>query len=277
MAAANHGDAPAYGDDAWTSTFERQIKEAFGPQAEGLRRPQRRRRQHGRPALMLGRYDAIICADTAHIATHETGAAERLLGVKLITVPTPDGKLRPADITAPRRTSWAATTSRSPASVSISQVTELGTCYTPAEIAELAGSGPRGGHAPPHGRRQTRQRRGPPGLRPGRHHHSGRRGRLQLRRNQERRSGGRGRSRPGPIPTPVHPLPPPPVPPTGLQDALHLSPALRSPDRRPVAPERRPRQRHGHPPGGRPSRRSPASPSPTQSNPTPYSPPCPPT
>ncbi|MFI7454527.1 threonine aldolase family protein [Nonomuraea sp. NPDC049714] len=137
MAAANHGDAPAYGDDTWTSAFERQIKDVFGPQAEGFAVLNGAGANMVGLPLMLGRYDAILCADTAHIATHETGAAERLLGVKLITVPTPDGKLRPADI-AGHVHKLGLHHEPQPRAVSISQVTELGTCYTPAEIAELA-------------------------------------------------------------------------------------------------------------------------------------------
>ncbi|WP_336209516.1 threonine aldolase family protein [Nonomuraea sp. LPB2021202275-12-8] len=137
MAAANHGDAPAYGGDTWTSTFERQTKEVFGAQAEGFAVLNGAGANMVGLALMLGRYDAIICADTAHIATHETGATERLLGVKLITVPTPDGKLRPTDITD-QVARLGSHHEPQPRAVSISQVTELGTCYSPAEITELA-------------------------------------------------------------------------------------------------------------------------------------------
>ncbi|GAA3120630.1 hypothetical protein GCM10020001_046090 [Nonomuraea salmonea] len=86
---------------------------------------------------MLGRYDGIICAETAHIATHETGATERLLGVKLLTVPTEDGKLRPADIKS-RLNVLGLHHEPQPTVVSISQVTELGTCYSPEEIVALA-------------------------------------------------------------------------------------------------------------------------------------------
>jgi len=139
MAAANRGDAPAYGGDTWTSAFERQIKEVFGAQAEGFAVLNGAGANMVGLALMLGRYDAVICAETAHIATHETGAAERLLGVKLLTLPTPDGKLRPADITR-HLASLGNPHDAQPRVVSISQTTELGTCYSPAEIAELAGA-----------------------------------------------------------------------------------------------------------------------------------------
>jgi threonine aldolase len=137
MTAANDGDAPAYGDDRWTSIFENQIKEVFGAEAEGFAVLNGAGANMVGLSLMLGRYDAIICTADAHIATHETGAAERLLGVKLITVPTVDGKLRPEDIVS-RRHLLGVSHEPQPRVVSISQVTELGTCYTPAEIAALA-------------------------------------------------------------------------------------------------------------------------------------------
>ncbi|NJP91582.1 aminotransferase class V-fold PLP-dependent enzyme [Nonomuraea sp. FMUSA5-5] len=136
MAAANHGDAPAYGDDSWTSAFEEKIKETFGPAAEGFAVLNGAGANMVGLALMLGRYDAIICADSAHIATHEAGASERLLGVKLMTVPTGDGKLRPSDIKS-RLHGIGNPHEPQPAVVSISQTTELGTTYSPAEIAAL--------------------------------------------------------------------------------------------------------------------------------------------
>ncbi|MEO3811401.1 low specificity L-threonine aldolase [Sphaerisporangium sp. B11E5] len=138
VAAANIGDAPAYGDDEWTATLNDRLRAEFGAHASGFVV------LNGTGANMISlsmmltrRYEAIICPETAHIATHETGASERILGVKLITVPTPDGKLTPDDVTS--RLSVRGNISYvQPKIVSISQVTELGTCYTPDEIAALA-------------------------------------------------------------------------------------------------------------------------------------------
>ncbi|GII80439.1 threonine aldolase [Sphaerisporangium rufum] len=138
ISAANVGDAPAYGDDRWTSDFAGRIRAEFGAAATGLAV------LNGTGANMLGlgamltrRYDAVVCADTAHIATHETGATERVLGVKLVTVPTADGKLSPDDVTA-RLGGRGNISEVQPRVLSISQVTELGTCYSPDEIAALA-------------------------------------------------------------------------------------------------------------------------------------------
>ncbi|MFI6324828.1 threonine aldolase family protein [Nonomuraea sp. NPDC050556] len=134
---ANHGDAPAYGGDDWTATFERHIEATFGPQANGFAVLNGAGANMVGLALTLGCYDAIICADSAHIATHEAGAAERLLGVKLMTAPTTNGKLTPTDITT-RLGGLGNPHESQPTVVSVSQVTELGTCYTPEELSALA-------------------------------------------------------------------------------------------------------------------------------------------
>jgi threonine aldolase len=79
----------------------------------------------------------VICADGAHINVDECGAPERFTGCKLIPIPTPDGKLRPADIT--RQLHSVGDEHRvQPRVVSITQATELGTVYTPDEIRSLA-------------------------------------------------------------------------------------------------------------------------------------------
>lgn len=136
--AANTGDAPAYGDDEWTAALDDRIRAEFGAHASGFVV------LNGTGANMISlsmmltrRYEAIICPETAHIATHETGASERVLGVKLITVPTSDGKLTPGDVTS-RLDVRGNMSYVQPRVVSISEVTELGTCYTPDEIAALA-------------------------------------------------------------------------------------------------------------------------------------------
>ncbi|MDF5756160.1 aminotransferase class V-fold PLP-dependent enzyme [Spongiactinospora sp. TRM90649] len=137
MARANEGDAPAYGGDRWTREFEDHIKDVFGGAAAGFPVLNGAGANMVGLAGTVGRFDSIICPETAHIATHETGAAERLLGSKLVTVPTEDGKLVPDDIRT-RLPVAGVDFEPLPRVVSISQVTELGTCYTPDEIAALA-------------------------------------------------------------------------------------------------------------------------------------------
>jgi Threonine aldolase len=138
VADANSGTADAYGGDPWTRHFEAHVRSRFGDDAAGFAVLNGTGANVLSLSLMLdNRYEAVICPESAHIATHEAGATERLLGVKLILAATPAGKLTPDDVTA-RLHGAGKPNEVQPRVVSISQVTELGTCYTPDEIAALA-------------------------------------------------------------------------------------------------------------------------------------------
>jgi threonine aldolase len=85
---------------------------------------------------LLRPFEAVICAESAHINVDECGAPERFLGSKLIAVPTMDGKLTP-DLVAAVARGLGDEHHVQPRVVSISQSTEVGTCYTVDEIAAL--------------------------------------------------------------------------------------------------------------------------------------------
>ena len=78
---------------------------------------------------MTDRWGAVICAETAHINVDECGAPEKVGGLKLLTVPTPDGKLTP-ELIDRQAWGWGDEHRAQPQVVSITQTTELGTCYT---------------------------------------------------------------------------------------------------------------------------------------------------
>ena len=78
---------------------------------------------------MTDRWGAVICAESAHINVDECGAPERVGGLKLLTVPTPDGKLTP-ELIDRQACGWDDEHRAKPQVVSITQSTELGTCYT---------------------------------------------------------------------------------------------------------------------------------------------------
>lgn len=133
--AANVGDAVAYGDDELTEAVVARLCAASGARAAYLV-------FNGTAAnilglsLMLRPFEAVICAETSHVNVDECGAAERLLGCKLLTVQTPDGKLTP-DLVASRLTGIGDEHRAQPRIIQIAQVTELGTCYTLAELRDL--------------------------------------------------------------------------------------------------------------------------------------------
>ncbi len=134
---ANRGHTPAYGADPWSERTRALMREQFGPQSQSFLV------FNGTAANVLciraacGRGGAVICADTAHISVDEGGAPEAMAGAKLFTTATPDGKLTPDDV---RRLSTRQGDEHQAQVrlVSISQSTELGTCYQPDEIAALA-------------------------------------------------------------------------------------------------------------------------------------------
>ena len=134
--AANTGDAVAYGADPWTERATTELRRLAGAEGEvylvlngsganvlGL-------------GLLLGRHEAVICAESAHINTDECGAAERILGTKLLTVPAPGGKLTP-ELIASRLSGRGDEHFAQPGVVAITQATEVGTCYSLAELRKI--------------------------------------------------------------------------------------------------------------------------------------------
>src|SRR3984893_7329802 len=136
IADANTGDAVAYGADAWTERATAGLREIFGANDAFLV-------LNGSGANILGlslllrRHEAVICAETAHINTDECGSSERLIGTKLLLVPTADGKITP-ELIAEKLSGRGDDHRSQPGVVAITQSTEIGTCYTLAELRKIA-------------------------------------------------------------------------------------------------------------------------------------------
>ncbi len=78
----------------------------------------------------------MVCTSTAHIHVDECGAPEKVGGLKLLPVRTPDGKLTPALVDQEAR-GFDDVHRAQPQVVSITQTTELGTAYSVDELAAL--------------------------------------------------------------------------------------------------------------------------------------------
>ena len=136
LARANLGDAVGYGDDPWTQRAAAALCTAFGARGGAFFVFTGTAANVLGLSLLLRPYEGVICADSAHVNVDECGAPERILGSKLLTVPAPDGKLTPGLISA--QLAGRGDEHRVQARVvTISQVTELGTCYTLAELKSL--------------------------------------------------------------------------------------------------------------------------------------------
>lgn len=137
IAAANDGHVVAYGNDPFTARAVKVFQKHFGRDIA----------VHfvfgGTGANVLGlkaitnTYEAVICAETAHINVDECGAPEKFTGCKLLDVKSPDGKLR-VDQIKPFLHGVGFEHHVQPRVISVSQATEMGTVYTKAELKTLA-------------------------------------------------------------------------------------------------------------------------------------------
>lgn len=137
LAKANLDHALAYGDDEYCKRTELLFKKHFGDQASVYFVFNGTGANVLNIDIMCRSHHAVICADTAHINVDECGAPQRIVGSKLLTVPTPDGKLTP-DLAKTQMHGFGFEHHAQPRAISITQSTELGTLYTLQEIRALA-------------------------------------------------------------------------------------------------------------------------------------------
>jgi threonine aldolase len=136
--AANTGTAAPYGDDDHTrrmnerfaTLFERPVQvfalsSGTGSNSVGL-------------AALANPYGAIYCHETAHINVYECGAPEFFTGAKLVGLPGDDFKLDPAALDEALALAGRGNPTRvQPFALNITQPTDFGTLYSPAEVSAL--------------------------------------------------------------------------------------------------------------------------------------------
>ena len=89
---------------------------------------------------VLRPHQGVVCAETGHISSHETGAIEAT-GHKVLTLPQRDGKITGKQIRDFVAAHWADATREhtpQPGMVYISNTTELGTVYGKAELMDIS-------------------------------------------------------------------------------------------------------------------------------------------
>ncbi|HVO18004.1 MAG TPA: low specificity L-threonine aldolase [Anaeromyxobacter sp.] len=137
LAEANAGHAPSYGEDRWTAEAADLIRQTFACECEVFFAFNGTAANSLALSSLCQSYHSIVCHETAHVETDECGAPEFFSnGTKVLTAGGAHGKLGPeaveqvvrrrADIHYPK-----------PRVVSLTQPTELGTLYSPAELAAL--------------------------------------------------------------------------------------------------------------------------------------------
>src|ERR1700688_3979418 len=137
MGRANQGHAVGYGDDLQTEGAVRKFREEFGADLEVFFV------FNGTAANVLSLqaltrpFHAVLCPELSHIYTDECGAPEKFTGCKLLPLRAPVGKLT-VETVAQAYHGIGDQHHGQPRVISITQSTEMGTVYQPAEVEALA-------------------------------------------------------------------------------------------------------------------------------------------
>lgn len=132
---ANTQHEVSYGEDSFTAAANKKFEELFGELKVHYA-------FNGTGANVIAikccvlPFEAVLCAETAHINADECGAPTQNTGCSLITIPSKDGKLTP-QLIAPYMKRKGNVHNTQPKLISISQSTELGTIYSLQELREL--------------------------------------------------------------------------------------------------------------------------------------------
>ncbi|TLU71665.1 threonine aldolase family protein [Lichenicoccus roseus] len=140
MLEANRGAVASYGGDPWTARVGTLIDEIF--QTETTVFPVATGTAANALALsaLVRPFGAIVCDEVAHIMNDEAGAPEFFTGgAKLLTLPSPDGRMDPEVLQATLARRRISGVHQSPVeAISLTQATEWGTCYPVSRIAALS-------------------------------------------------------------------------------------------------------------------------------------------
>jgi len=135
---ANHGRARAYGDDEWTLRLDAALGVHFGTPVRAFAVTTGTAANSLALATLSPPYGAIFAHHEAHIAVDECGAPGFFSGgAQLELLPGEHGRLDAATVGAALESHPRHLHSVQPAALSLTQATELGTVYRPAEVARL--------------------------------------------------------------------------------------------------------------------------------------------
>lgn len=136
MIAANVEHAPSYGTDEWSELALKAFREHFGPNAQVFFV------FNGTAANVLSlksaakTFQSCYCTDISHLNVDECGAPEVMAGVKLISLPSKLGKIQLEELKKAHIRRGDQHSSQGQI-ISLTQPTEVGTCYSLRELNEI--------------------------------------------------------------------------------------------------------------------------------------------
>ena len=137
LTAANADHATSYGDDPWTARANQLISQVLGRPCEVFFVFSGTAANSLALAALCQSYHGILCHQHAHVEVAECSGPEFFTnGAKLLLVPGEDGKMTPDELARSARRRDDVHYPR-PKALSLTQATEMGTVYTPAELRAL--------------------------------------------------------------------------------------------------------------------------------------------
>lgn len=132
----NHHQAPSYGTDHWSLDVEKRLKQEFGPNTESFLVFNGTAANVLSLKAMVTTYQSVFCSDVSHLLLDECGAPEVIGGIKLILIPSINGKITVQQL----EKNWIRRGDQhysQTQGISLTQPTELGTLYTMEELKDI--------------------------------------------------------------------------------------------------------------------------------------------
>jgi len=137
--AVNSGLEPAYGDDRWSQRLDRVFAEFFDAEVRVFSVATGTAANSLALATVTPPYGAIFAHEEAHVVRDECSAPEFFsAGARLITIPGRHGKVTPEGLAHALAANPPTVHTVQPAALTLTQASEFGTVYRPAEVAALA-------------------------------------------------------------------------------------------------------------------------------------------
>ena len=134
---ANDGHRSAYGDDEYTAAAVGELRTIFGDETGAWFVATGTAANTLAIASLTQPWQEVLCHVHSHYNEDESTAPERIAHCRTVQVRTESSKLEPADIERFGREGPGDVHQTQPGVVTISNPTELGTVYTPAEVEAL--------------------------------------------------------------------------------------------------------------------------------------------
>jgi threonine aldolase len=134
---ADEGFTPAYGEDPLTLKVLNKLELLFGGDCQACFVMTGTGANVVALQNLVKSFNAIFCAQTAHINVDECGAVQKFTQARLQVIPTPDGKLTP-ELISPYLLNNRDQHHSQGKVISIAQSTEYGTLYSIEELKVLA-------------------------------------------------------------------------------------------------------------------------------------------